>query len=56
MRVEHLIAIALKTGRAKDHARIALLLEEAEVNDSRLLNILARHQLHERWEKYRLKP
>ena len=56
MRVEHLIAIALKTGRAKDFARIALLLEEAEVDDARLRNILGRHQLQDRWEKYKLKP
>ena len=56
MRVEHLIAIALKTGRAKDHARIALLLEEADVDEARLLEILVRHQLPDRWEKYRLKP
>ena len=55
MRVEHLIAIALKTGRAKDYTRIALLLEEAEVDDARLRNILDRHQLQDRWEKYRLK-
>jgi hypothetical protein len=55
MRVEHLIAIALKTGRAKDYTRIALLLEEAEVDDARLRNILDRHQLQDRWEKYKIK-
>jgi hypothetical protein len=56
MRVEHLIAIALKTGRAKDYARIALLLDEAEVDDNRLQTILTRHHLQDRWEKYKLKP
>ncbi len=56
MRVEHLIAIALKLGRSKDFARISLLLEQAEVNESRLLDILDRHQLQDRWEKYKLKP
>ena len=56
MRVEHLLAIALKTGRAKDHTRIALLLEEAEVDESRLREILTRHQLQDRWEKHKLKP
>lgn len=56
VRVEHLIAIALKTGRAKDFARIALLLEQAEVDKARLLDILARHQLQDRWEKHKLKP
>ncbi len=56
MRVEHLIAIALKLGRSKDFARISLLLEQAEVDESRLLDILDRHQLQDRWEKYKLKP
>jgi hypothetical protein len=56
MRVEHLIVIALKTGRAKDFARISLLLEQAEVDEARLSGILSRHQLHGRWEKYKLKP
>jgi len=56
MRVEHLIAIALKTGRAKDRTRIALLLDEAEVDEANLLDILARHRLQDRWEGYKLKP
>ena len=56
MRVEHLIAIALKTGRAKDSARVALLLEEAEVDEPRLRDILLRHRLQERWEKHKLNP
>jgi hypothetical protein len=55
MRVEHLIAIALKTGRAKDFTRITLLLEEAEVDNVRLREILLRHDLQSRWEKYKLK-
>ena len=56
MRVEHLIAIALKTGRAKDYTRVALLLEEAEIDETRLRDIVARHQLQDRWEKYKLTP
>ena len=56
MRVEHLIAIALKTGRAKDYTRVALLLEEAEIDETRLRDIVARHQLQGRWEKYKLAP
>jgi hypothetical protein len=55
MRAEHLIAIALKTGRAKDFARIALLLDEAEVDPVRLQEILRRHDLQSRWEKLKLK-
>jgi hypothetical protein len=56
MCVEHLIAIALKTGRAKDFARITLLLEQAEVDAARLRDILSRHQLQGLWEKHKLKP
>lgn len=56
MRAEHLIAIALKTGRAKDHARIALLLEGAEVDQALLDDILRRHDLQGRWEKFKLRP
>lgn len=56
MRVEHLVAIALKTGRARDFARISLLLEQADVDGSRLQDILVRHQLRDRWEKYKLIP
>jgi hypothetical protein len=56
MQVEHLIAIALKTGRAKDYARIALLLEEADVNQTRLQEILSRHDLQGRWEKVKFHP
>ncbi|MCO5051767.1 MAG: hypothetical protein M9920_05645 [Verrucomicrobiae bacterium] len=56
MRVEHLIAIALKTGRAKDFTRIALLLEQADVDVESLMEILTRHQLQNLWKKYKLKP
>ena len=51
MRPEHLIAIALKTGRAKDHARIEQLLEQTSVDEDRLTDILQRHQLIERWKR-----
>jgi predicted nucleotidyltransferase len=43
--VEHLIAIAASVGRTKDKARIEQLLAEAEVNKSRLDDILRRHKL-----------
>lgn len=55
MRVEHLIAIALKTGRAKDYTRVTLLQEQAEVDDDRLRDVLKRHQLQDHWEKHKLK-
>lgn len=53
MRPEHLIAIALKTGRAKDRARVALLLEEAEVDSALLTSILERHQLLDQWNRFK---
>jgi len=53
MRPEHLLAIALRTGRAKDRARVALLLEEAEVDASRLTDILERHQLLDQWNQFK---
>jgi hypothetical protein len=56
MRVEHLLAIALKTGRAKDRARMALLLDEADIDHPRLQEILSRHGLQDRWAKFNLPP
>ena len=53
MRAEHLIAIALKTGRAKDQARIALLLEGSEIDTASLTEILTRHGLLERWNRFK---
>jgi hypothetical protein len=53
MRAEHLIAIALKTGRAKDHARVAMMLEETEVDAATLTDILQRHELLEKWKQFK---
>jgi hypothetical protein len=44
-RAEHLCAIALQTGRAKDIARVNLFLELREVNPEALSSICARHGL-----------
>lgn len=53
IRVEHLLAIMLQTFRPKDRERIWLLLEEAEINDSDLEAILKRHDLFEKWHKFK---
>ncbi len=53
MRPEHLVAIALQTGRAKDFARVALLLEEADLDTARLLDMLQRHDLLEKWNQFK---
>src|SRR5712675_2384781 len=44
-RAEHIIAIAASVGRAKDKVRIEQLLQQADLNQSRLENILERHKL-----------
>jgi hypothetical protein len=49
-RAEHLIAISLQTGRAKDRARVAMLREQAHLDHELLADILKRHQLEEAWK------
>ena len=50
VRAEHLIAICLQTGRAKDRARVAMLREQAHLDHELLADILKRHQLEEAWK------
>jgi len=52
MKVEHLIAICLQTGRAKDRDRVRLFCEEAPIDRSALEAILKRHGLDERWRQW----
>lgn len=51
LRVEHLLAIALQTGRPKDHERIQLFLKEAVLDRAYLTGIVTRHGLEESWKK-----
>jgi hypothetical protein len=44
-RAEHIVAIAASVGRAKDKARIELLLQQANLDKTKLENILQRHKL-----------
>ena len=53
MRAEHLVAIMLRTGRAKDYARILQFLEEEAVDLSLLTSVLARHELTGKWEEFK---
>jgi hypothetical protein len=55
MTAEHLLAIALRTGRSKDHARILQFLESEALDPDRLQGILVRHKLVPRWEQFRTK-
>lgn len=54
MRAEHLVAVMLQTGRAKDFSRIIQFLEE-DINLSNLPDVLARHELTGRWEEFKRK-
>lgn len=52
MTAEHLAAIALHTGRAKDHARIIQFLEQGALNMERFADILTRHGLAAKWKRF----
>jgi hypothetical protein len=47
-RPEHLCAIALETGRAKDYARVSMFLEQGEVDRALLSAVAARYDLTEK--------
>ena len=49
---EHLAAIALQTGRAKDHARLLQFVEAAAIDVVRFQRILERHRLVDRWRTF----
>lgn len=52
MTAEHLMAIALQTGRAKDHARLIMFMESGVADMQRLRDILTRYSLLEAWAKF----
>ncbi len=52
MPAEHLVAIALQTGRAKDHARILQFLEQKAIDADKLERILAQHELVAKWKLF----
>lgn len=49
---EHLVAIALRTGRAKDFARILQFVESGALNPGKLDKIIRRHGLLEEWKQF----
>lgn len=49
---EHLAAIALETGRGKDKARLLQFIEDGALDLPRFQEILARHNLVERWQQF----
>ena len=52
MTAEHLTAVALKTGRAKDFIRILQFIECGVIDADKLDPILSRHGLLEKWERF----
>ena len=44
-RAEHIVAIATGMGRQKDKVRIEQLLQQADLDKTKLENILQRHKL-----------
>lgn len=52
---EHLVAMSLRTGRAKDFARILQFVESGVLDANRLDSILKRHGLGENWERFGMK-
>jgi hypothetical protein len=49
---EHLAAIALQTGRAKDKARLLQFIEAGVLQAEPFQSILARHGLVDRWREF----
>ena len=52
MTAEHLMAIALQTGRAKDHARLVMFIEGGVYDMATLQDTLSPHSLLEAWAKF----
>ncbi len=52
LRAEHLVAICLQTGRAKDRQRVQLFVEEAALDEAKLSDILTRHGLEAKWKQW----
>jgi hypothetical protein len=50
---EHLVAISLQTGRAKDKARILQFIEAGVLDENRLEGILKRHGLLDLWQRFK---
>lgn len=49
---EHLAAIALETGRAKDKARLLQFIEEGAIDAARFQEIVKRNKLVDAWAKF----
>lgn len=52
MSAEHLMAIALKTGRTKDYSRILQFIEQVAYDPAKLNEILETHGLNTKWQSF----
>ena len=52
LRVEHLIAICIQTGREKDRQRLRLFLDEADIDLGYLHDVIVRHGLESKWKQW----
>lgn len=55
MSAEHLVAIALRTGRSKDHIRILQFIERKAVDRAKLQSLIVKHGLSGKWEQFQRK-
>ena len=53
LRLEHLLAIMLQTGRPKDRQRAAMLTTTATLDEPRLHDLLTRYGLTDQWQQIR---
>jgi hypothetical protein len=52
MQAEYLVAIALRTGRIKDYARIVQFLGQGAVDRGKLMTLIEKHGLTARWVRF----
>jgi hypothetical protein len=52
LQAEHLLALALRTGRLKDHNRILQFLSEKVIDSAKINTILERHGLQPKWHEF----
>ena len=55
MRAEHLMAIALQTGRGKDFARLLAFVESSVVDDQKWREVVAQYGLTSEWTQFQRK-
>lgn len=55
IRPEHLLAIALQTGRLKDQERVLQLIRQTKINRNLLTGILRKHNLTAKWNAVKKK-